>query len=160
MTNSQPKTTGSQKSQFQPENAEAREARHRSPVILWLLVFVWFLPVFVNGHDPCPNEPQPPTCRVFGYLYDISGYPIEGATIIVDLLSECRFDTLAIVSPLIVTTTTDSSGYFDLQLIPTDQMICNYEEHDRYHIAITREDEIIVKRRLYVPNQKEYRLWW
>ncbi len=68
-----------------------------------------------------PEGPTPPTATVFGYVYNIDGTPLAGATITARTLNTPATYTDgssgAVLSSRLVTAKTDSTGYFTLDLL-------------------------------------------
>ncbi|MFQ5453788.1 MAG: hypothetical protein ACE5D6_06340, partial [Candidatus Zixiibacteriota bacterium] len=112
----------------------------------------------VYGAQFNPGTPVSPNlCRVFGYLYDLNGSPDQEATVTAFLpAGVVRYDSL-IISPYKVTSTTDSAGYFYLDLIPTDSLIPSGVS---YEFTISRKDGTILRQRLTVPDTSNWRLVW
>ena len=112
--------------------------------------------VFGVKFDP-GNPGTASLCRVYGFLYDLSGYPIETAAISAGLPSGVRRSGAMVVSPFAVSTETDSSGYFYLDLIPSDLL---QPEDSPYEITISTTDGNVLRRRLDVPDQTSWQLLW
>ncbi len=112
----------------------------------------------VFGDQFDPGAPSSPTlCRVYGYLYDINGEPEEGASVTAYLPSGVAQFADGIVSPFSVSTSTDSTGCFYLDLIPSDSLIPAGVE---YEFTISRTDGTILRQRLAVPDSTLWRLTW
>jgi len=112
--------------------------------------------IFGDQFDPgSPSAPQ--LCRVYGFLYDITGQPEEGASVTACLPSGVVQYVVVVVSPYSVSTTTDSSGYFYLDLIPSDSLI---PPGTKYEFTISRTDGTILRQRLTVPDSTQWRLTW
>jgi hypothetical protein len=93
------------------------------------------------------TEPDDPDkCIVYGYLKDISGDPVEGATITVTLKlrknNQYRESSDSIILTTTKTTITLSDGYFDFELIKSEQ----YETTREYRISARKDSsEILFK---------------
>jgi hypothetical protein len=112
----------------------------------------------VWGDQFDPGAPSSPSlCRVYGFLYDIMGEPEEGATVSAHLPSGVAQIANGIVSPFSISTTTDSTGYFFLDLIPSDSLI---PSGFKYEFTISRTDGTILRQRLTVPDSAQWRLTW
>ena len=112
--------------------------------------------IFGDQFDPgAPAAPQ--LCRVYGFLFDINGQPEEGASVTAHLPSGVTQYSVVIVSPYSVSTTTNSNGYFFLDLIPSDSLI---PPGAKYEFTISRTDGTILRQRLTVPDSGTWRLTW
>lgn len=105
-----------------------------------------------------PGQPViPGLCRVWGYLYTLNGLPEEDVVVTASLnTGALRTDGL-LVSPFEVVTETDSTGYFQLDLIPSADFD---PERAEYDFSITRTDGTILRRRLEVPSLASWRFAW
>jgi hypothetical protein len=112
----------------------------------------------VFGYQFNPGAPASPSlCRLYGYLYGVNGLPESGASIAASLpKGVVRTDQL-VVSPFAVSTATDSSGYFFLDLIPSDSL---QPSGSTYEISISRNDGTILRKRLTVPARPNWRFTW
>ena len=112
----------------------------------------------IFGDQFDPGAPASPAlCRVYGYLYGVNGLPEDGASVAAYLPTGVVQFSSGIVSPFSVSTTTDSTGYFYLDLIPSDSLI---PPGDRYEFSISRTDGTILRQRLAVPDTTLWRLVW
>lgn len=112
----------------------------------------------VYGYQFDPGAPSSPyLCRVYGFLYDIKGESEVGASVAAHLPSGVAQFADGIVSPFSVSTTSDSSGYFFLDLIPSDSLI---PTGVKYEFTISRTDGTILRQRLAVPDSTQWRLTW
>jgi hypothetical protein len=105
-----------------------------------------------------PGTPYSPVlCRIFGVVYGASGLPEAGAAVSASLpKGVCRAGG-AIISPFPVTTETDSTGYFFIDLIPSGFLS---GEDSRYDITIARPDGSILRKRVTVPQQTYWQMTW
>ena len=110
------------------------------------------------GYQFNPGNPSLPLfCRVYGFVYLVDGTPEVGAAVSAGLPSGvARWDNI-IVSPFGVSTTTDSLGYFYLDLIPTDSL---RPTGSKYEFSIFRTDGSILRKKLNVPAVSTWRLQW
>lgn len=112
----------------------------------------------VAGYQFNPGQPASPLLnRVWGYLYDVSGSPEVGATISASIPSGVVRNDSLILSPFAVSTTTDSTGYFYLDLYPSDSLD---PSGTQYEITIVRTNGTILRQRLSIPDQASWRLSW
>ncbi|HOP06020.1 MAG TPA: carboxypeptidase-like regulatory domain-containing protein [candidate division Zixibacteria bacterium] len=105
-----------------------------------------------------PDAPELPAfCRVWGFLFTADGSPEVGATVAARIPTGMTSYGWAIISPVAVTAGTDSTGYFALDLLPSDSL--GFEGAD-YEFTITRNDGAIFRRRLNVPDSTTWRFRW
>lgn len=110
------------------------------------------------GYRFDPGEPASPSlCRVYGYLYSVTGAPAGEATVTAYLPRGVVRSGDLIVSPYPVSSVTDSLGYFFLDLVPSDSLV---GEDTRYEISISRSDGSILRKRLEVPAASSWQLTW
>lgn len=112
----------------------------------------------LGGYRFDPGSPvSPGLCRVFGYLYNVSGNPEVGATVTISLASGAVRSGSLVVSPFLVSTRTDSLGYFALDIIPSDSLA---PAGSKYDIAISRQDGVVLRQRLKIPAVPAWQLAW
>ncbi|MCK4373661.1 MAG: hypothetical protein KAW61_10955, partial [candidate division Zixibacteria bacterium] len=112
--------------------------------------------IFCDQFDP--GAPFFPTlCRVYGHLFSADGQPEEDAAISAWLPSGVARFGVVVISPSPVKTTSDSTGYFYLDLVPSDSLIPSDTE---YEFSISRRDGTILRQRLTVPDSTSWRLTW
>jgi hypothetical protein len=105
-----------------------------------------------------PGAPGSPSlCRVYGFLYDLSAVPTGAATVEASLPDGVRQSGSRLVSPFSVSSATDSTGYFYLDLIPSDSLV---PENTRYELTISTSDGVVLRKRLEVPAVSTWRLTW
>lgn len=105
-----------------------------------------------------PGEPSAPDlCRVHGYLYRLDGTPETDAVVTATLPAGVRRAAGIVVSPFAVSTATDSTGYFALDLFPGNALT---PPGSPYEIAITRSDGTILRQRVTVPDSISWQLTW
>jgi hypothetical protein len=110
------------------------------------------------GYAFDPGQPAiPGLCRVHGYVADLHGNPEEDAAVSAQLPRGVVRSGNLVVSPFSVTTVTDSTGYFYLDLIPSDSLT---GPDTRYEIAISRPDGAILRALVTVPAQPQWLLTW
>ncbi|MEW6050827.1 MAG: hypothetical protein AB1644_07180 [Candidatus Zixiibacteriota bacterium] len=112
----------------------------------------------VFGYRFDPGTPSSPTlCRVYGYLYGLSGTPEAGAAVGAYLPGGVVRSGELVVSPFAVTTVTDSAGYFFLDVIPSDSLTAG---GTKYEFTIARQNGTILRQRVKVPSTTSWRLTW
>ena len=112
----------------------------------------------IYGYRFDPGAPTlPEICRVYGFLFDISGGREKGAAITAWLPSGVSRVGAGIISPFRKSTVSDSTGYFYLDLIPSINLIPG---NGKYEITITRTDGTILRERITVPNISRWLLTW
>jgi hypothetical protein len=110
------------------------------------------------GHPFDPGAPSSPSlCRVYGNLHDLTGLAEVGAVVSASLPSGAVRSGARMVSPFAVTTTTDASGYFFLDLFPSESLV---PSGAKYEVTITRKDGTILRQRLRIPSETSWRLEW
>lgn len=112
----------------------------------------------VRGYQFNPGAPVSPSlCRVYGYLYGVNGQPEWNASVSAVLPKGVSRTDALVVSPSGVTANSDSTGYFFLDLIPSDSL---KPSGTSYEISISRPDGTILRKRLTIPAQPNWRLTW
>lgn len=101
--------------------------------------------------------PSPDLCRVYGFVFGLTGEPESGVNVGAALPAGVVQSNGLIVSPTVVSTTTDSAGYFYLDLIPSSMMA---PTGTQYEISISRADGAILRQRATVPNVDSWQLDW
>nr|MBN2276851.1 hypothetical protein [candidate division Zixibacteria bacterium] len=110
------------------------------------------------GYRFDPGEPTDPgMCRLYGFVYNISGNPESDAAITARLPAGVTRAGAALISPLMVETTSDGNGYFYLDLIPNTELT---PDTTRYEITVARPDGIILRERVVVPDQSSWLFTW
>ncbi len=105
-----------------------------------------------------PGSPSSPVlCRVYGYIYGLDRRPERNARVSASLPSGVARSGNLVVSPFAVSTTTDTLGYFFLDLIPSDSLVPN---NAKYEFSITRTDGTILRQRVKVPATGSWQLTW
>jgi hypothetical protein len=112
----------------------------------------------VRGYQFNPGAPASPSlCRVYGYLYGVNGQPEWNAAVSAVLPKGVSRTNAHVISPFAVSTVSDSTGYFFLDLIPSDSL---HPVGTTYEISIGRPDGAILRKRLTVPAQPNWQLTW
>ena len=111
----------------------------------------------IPGRRFDPGSPASPSlCRVYGIVYGVTGLPEGDIAVSAVLPKGVSRTTELIVSPSTVSTTTDSAGYFYLDLIPSASL----DDNPKYELTITRPDGAILRKRIIVPDQASWSLAW
>jgi len=114
--------------------------------------------VAVYGFDVViPPPAVPGICRIYGYLHDINNQPEKGAKISAYLPAGVSRAGNVIVSPFSVSTTSDSTGYFYMDLIPSDSL---NPAGSKYEVTLSRHDGNILRQRVMVPAMTTWQLTW
>ncbi|UCD16383.1 MAG: hypothetical protein JSV44_07915 [Candidatus Zixiibacteriota bacterium] len=112
----------------------------------------------VYGCSFDPGMPENPLlCRVFGFLLDFMGQPEVDAVISARLPGGVIRYSSGIISPFEKETTTDSAGYFSLDLLPNS---CLTPDTSKYEITITLNNGTVLRDRFIVPEQSYWQLTW
>jgi len=111
----------------------------------------------IVGYHFDPGSPASPAlCRVYGYLYTMQGTAESGARASAWIPSGVTRLSGIIISPFPVTTTTDATGYFYLDLIPSSRLA----GAPLYELTINRADGTVLRKRLAVPDTSSWQLTW
>ena len=106
-------------------------------------------------------DPGAPTiaglCRVWGYLFDVSGQPEPEVTVTASLPSGTTTHANQIIVPAVVASVSDTSGYFFLDLLPSDSL---GQIGTLYEFTIFRSDGIVLRQRVTVPDSTSWLLTW
>ena len=112
--------------------------------------------IFCDQFDPgLPNFPL--LCRVYGHIFDAGGVPEEDVRVTAWLPSGVTTFGPAIIAPKEIATATDSTGYFYLDLIPSDSLAA---DDARYEFTFDRDDGSILRKRIEVPDSTSWRMTW
>lgn len=112
----------------------------------------------ISGYQIDPGAPASPSlCRVYGFLYDVTGQPEPSATVLAHLPKGVTRTGTLIVSPFAVETTTDTAGYFYLDLIPSDSLAAS---SNQYMVTISRTDGSLLRKKITVPATSTWQLVW
>ncbi len=96
-------------------------------------------------------------CRVYGWVRNLRGDTLSGATIQARIAqTPLRFGNL-VISPYEMTTATDSTGYWFLDLFPTSTLTPN---NTQYEFTIRFASGAILHRKLTVPDSSQWLLTW
>lgn len=103
------------------------------------------------------NPPAFDLCRVYGWVYDISGQTAEKAEIAVEIPRQyhpVKYDG-AVITPFNRSVFADSSGYWQIDLYPNSRLSGPYS---RYLFTIKHGSGIIYRVEAEVPNQASWQL--
>ncbi len=105
-----------------------------------------------------PGDPGSPSlCRVYGWVKDLSGAPVSGATLRAEVeTAPLRFGSV-VVSPYSKSTVTDSLGYWQLDLIPNSNLV---PPGTKYTFTVYYSAGSIATRAVEVPDLSSWQLDW
>lgn len=114
--------------------------------------------ITILGYKFDPGTPAAASlCRVYGWVADLSSADIAGAEVRARIAqSPLRYQNI-IISPYERLTTTDSTGYWFLDLYPSDLLT---PETTRYEFEIRYTSGAILRRKVAVPNNASWLLTW
>ncbi len=101
--------------------------------------------------------PEPGLCRVYGWVLSLAGEPIEGATVTASLRKPPVRYGPTVLSPFVEWTTTDSTGYWFIDLIPSSDLV---PSNTSYHFSIFHEKGAIAVRDVAVPGISTWEFQW
>jgi len=105
-----------------------------------------------------PGQPSSPDlCRVYGWIYDISGNAVERASVTTEIPSEfhpVKYNGV-IITPFRKTAESDSTGYWYIDLFP-NQLLSKTESE--YQFAIEYPSGVIFKTETAVPDSSSWQL--
>ena len=112
--------------------------------------------IWAQPFDPgAPDEPD--LCRVYGWVYDLTGRPVEQATVTARLsVAPVRYQNV-VISPYERTALSDSTGYWFLDVFPSSVLNPN---SSRYEFTVHYTDGAIVRRKVSVPDSTVWLLGW
>ena len=112
--------------------------------------------IWGNYFDP-GSPPLPFLCRVYGWIEDLSGAGINGATVTANVRkTPLRYGSV-IVSPYFRSTVTDTSGYWYLDLIPSGDLDPSTTS---YTFSIYYQTGVIAVKDTEVPDLSSWELNW
>lgn len=112
--------------------------------------------IWAIAFDPgSPGDPE--LCRVYGWVYDLGGEKMENAVITARLASAPVRHENVIISPYEKAASSDSSGYWYLDVFPT---ACLTPDTVRYEFTIRHTGGAIVRRKVSVPDTSNWQLSW
>lgn len=112
----------------------------------------------IPGYDFNPGTPASASlCRVYGWVEDLSSTDIAGAEVSARInASPLRYQSV-VISPYQRRTTTDSLGYWFLDLYPSSELNPNTTQ---YEFEIRYTNGAILRRKVTVPNNASWLLTW
>jgi len=112
----------------------------------------YYAEVFSPGSPPSAD-----LCRVYGWIKDLKGEPIVGATVEAKISSSpLRYQTV-LISPYYKTTSTDSDGYWYLDLYPNSKLTPSDTQYD---FTIYIPYGTVLKLKTAIPGQSSWELEW
>ncbi len=112
----------------------------------------------LRGYHFDPGQPASgDLCRVYGFIYGIDGRPLEGVVVAAELLEGTARHDGVIISPYRLTARSDSTGYFYLDLIPSEGLA---PTDAKYLLSATYAAGTIWKRKIVVPTAPSWQLSW
>jgi len=106
-----------------------------------------------NPGDP----PSPDLCRVYGWVYDITGDPVEKTEITAEITSEyhpLKYNGV-IITPFRKSVESDSAGYWYMDLLP-NQLLSKTDS--QYRFTIEYPSGVIYKTSTAVPDSSSWQL--
>jgi hypothetical protein len=105
-----------------------------------------------------PAEPSSPDlCRVFGWVYDLSGTPVEKSIITAEIPPDyhpVKYGVI-IITPFSMAVESDSAGYWEMDLFP-NQILSKTDSE--YLFTIEYPSGIIYKTKTAVPDSSSWQL--
>lgn len=112
---------------------------------------IW-LTRFDPGQTPTAN-----LCRVYGYVQSLDGRGIDGVIVTARIQKSPLLLDGVIISPFALTTTTDSSGYWYLDLIPSGALD---PDDTKYDVTLHYPSGTILRKQLPIPNEASFWMRW
>ncbi|HWO56089.1 MAG TPA: hypothetical protein VNN55_00830 [bacterium] len=114
--------------------------------------------LLILGYNLDPGTPATASlCRVYGWVQDLSSGQIAGAEVRARIAeTPLRYQGI-IISPYERRTTTDSLGYWYLDLYPSELLT---PDATRYEFEIRYTNGAILRRKITVPNTTTWLLTW
>lgn len=105
-----------------------------------------------------PGSPSTTSlCRVYGWIRDLGGDTLSSATVQARIAQSPLRHGNFVISPYEVTTTSDSTGYWFLDLLPTSALTPG---NTQYEFTIRLASGAILHRKLTVPDSMQWLLTW
>ncbi len=112
--------------------------------------------IWMTRFDP-GNAPQSYLCRVYGYVESLDGRGIEGVNVTARIAKSPLLLDGVIISPFALATTTDSTGYWYLDLIPSSELD---PDDTRYDITLHYPSGTILRKQVSVPAEMSFWMRW
>lgn len=105
-----------------------------------------------------PGDPvAPELCRTYGWVSDLSGNGISGVTVMARIEKTPIRLMGTVISPYYKSTSTDSVGYWQLDLLPNSVLDPSDSE---YEFEIYYEPGRIARKKVTIPDQAGWELDW
>ncbi len=105
-----------------------------------------------------PGDPvSPELCRTYGWVSDLSGNGISGVTVMARIEKTPIRYMGTIISPYYKSTSTDSLGYWELDLLPNSVLD---PADSKYEFEIYYEPGRIARKKVIIPDQAGWELDW
>jgi hypothetical protein len=111
---------------------------------------------YAEFFDP-GSPPSAELCRVYGWVQDLKGQPVVGATIEAKIFNAPLRYQSVLISPYYKTTTTDSDGYWYLDLYPNSKLS---PSGTKYDFTIYIPYGTILKLKATIPEEASWELVW
>ena len=112
--------------------------------------------LWLNRFDP-GNPSTPDLCRVYGWVYDISGLPLSEVSVAAEIPPEYQPVQYsgAMITPFKKIAMTDIAGYWQIDLFP-NSLLSN--QNSRYSFKIEYPSGIVYKTKIEVPDLSSWQL--
>lgn len=110
------------------------------------------------GYDFFSSAPtSPEVCAVWGYIRDVKNEDLTSVTITIKLKNEKdKISTKHIISPGIIETSVDANGYFEVDLIRSNQ----FNIDGKYTVEIDYpRNKTVIYREVTVPDEASKNFW-
>lgn len=105
-----------------------------------------------------PGAPSSPSlCRVYGWVFGLSADSLAGVTVTAEIKTSPLRAGAIVISPYLKTATTNSSGYWYLDLYPNSSLT---PSTTKYEFTVYLNSAPIAKRTVTVPNQANWQFAW
>ncbi|HEU4435866.1 MAG TPA: hypothetical protein VFR89_00270 [candidate division Zixibacteria bacterium] len=105
-----------------------------------------------------PGAPSSPSlCRVYGWVFGLSADSLAGVTVTAEIKTSPLKAGLIVISPYLKAATTNSSGYWYLDLYPNLSLT---PSTTKYEFTVYLNSTPIAKRTVIVPNQTSWQFTW
>lgn len=112
--------------------------------------------IWVTRFDP-GSAPQANLCRVYGYVESLDGRGIDGVTVTARIAKSPLLLDGVVISPFALTTTTDSIGYWYLDLIPSAKLD---PDDTKYDITLHYPSGTILRKQVSIPVETNFWMRW
>ncbi|MGE5692513.1 MAG: hypothetical protein ACM3YF_01895, partial [Candidatus Zixiibacteriota bacterium] len=105
-----------------------------------------------------PGAPSSPSlCRVYGWVFGLSADSLAGVTVTAEIKTSPLKAGLIVISPYLKAATTNSSGYWYLDLYPNLSLT---PWTTKYEFTVYLNSTPIAKRTVIVPSQASWQFTW